>query len=255
MYRHYKNKYYLELCESTHTETDEDLVIYQSMYDGLGIWARPRSMFYQQIEIGGKMTPRFEQVTEFKTIIADTNFIDCLKFAVRAHTGQTRKFSGLPYINHPIEVAAIIAKYCPDNNISIKAALMHDVIEDTQYTYDDILKIAGREVADVVLEVTDNQQLSKLEQKMNQINSASKKSTNAKLVKLADKLHNCSSFVSELPAGQQLTSILCFSKTVVSQMRNTNPDIENRLEILFDNSIPPDTDIDAYTQIYLESKK
>jgi hypothetical protein len=64
VYRHYKGNYYLLLFVSQHTETQEELVIYQSLYGDFGIWARPLEMFFSTIEYEGKTQPRFYKVAE-----------------------------------------------------------------------------------------------------------------------------------------------------------------------------------------------
>ncbi len=64
IYKHYKGKYYLVLFCSTHTETEEKLVIYQSLYGDFGIWARPLTMFLSDIEYEGQLQLRFKKVAE-----------------------------------------------------------------------------------------------------------------------------------------------------------------------------------------------
>lgn len=87
----------------------------------------------------------------------DTNKIinpDVLEFATRAHEGQTRKFTGAPYITHPIAVASL-AKECAqwkgvDLSLLEKVALLHDVLEDTSVTYEELADAFGVDVADRV---------------------------------------------------------------------------------------------------------
>lgn len=75
------------------------------------------------------------------------NLVDkALEFATKAHEGQVRKYTGEEYINHPIEVAKIVASV-PHTKEMLCAALMHDCIEDCGVTYDEIDLLFGEEVA------------------------------------------------------------------------------------------------------------
>ena len=77
-------------------------------------------------------------------------------FATAAHAavGQTRKYTGEPYIVHPIEVAKIVENH-GGSNAMIAAALLHDVLEDTSVTFDVLETEFGSEVAELVLWLTD----------------------------------------------------------------------------------------------------
>ncbi len=61
-YRHYKGPEYQVMLVATHSETEEELVIYQALYGERGYWARPLAMFTEQVEVEGQMRPRFELV-------------------------------------------------------------------------------------------------------------------------------------------------------------------------------------------------
>ena len=74
--------------------------------------------------------------------------------AGKAHEGQFRKYSGMPYIVHPIEVATIV-QTVEHSDEMIAAALLHDVVEDTDYSFEDIAKEVSPEVADLVKGLTD----------------------------------------------------------------------------------------------------
>lgn len=64
IYKHYKGNLYRVIGVAGHTETKDELVIYQSLYGDFGLWARPRTMFEETIEIDGKVTPRFTFLQE-----------------------------------------------------------------------------------------------------------------------------------------------------------------------------------------------
>ncbi len=61
-YRHFKGNEYLVLHKAKHSETEEDLVVYQALYGEMGIWVRPLSMFEEQVAVNGKMVNRFEEI-------------------------------------------------------------------------------------------------------------------------------------------------------------------------------------------------
>ncbi len=65
-YKHYKGNEYRVICIAKHTETNEDLVIYEALYENLEskIWARPLKMFLEEVEVDGKKIPRFEYIGE-----------------------------------------------------------------------------------------------------------------------------------------------------------------------------------------------
>ncbi len=63
-YRHYKGKEYRVLGLARHSETQEELVVYQLLYDDFSWWVRPRSMFLETVEIEGRRMPRFAFVNE-----------------------------------------------------------------------------------------------------------------------------------------------------------------------------------------------
>ena len=113
-------------------------------------------------------------------------------FAAQKHRDQRRKDAeASPYINHPLALADILAREgdVTDARV-IAAALLHDTVEDTETTIEELEERFGKRVAAVVAEVTDDKSLPKAERKRLQIVKAGSKSTEAKLVKLADKIAN-----------------------------------------------------------------
>jgi hypothetical protein len=64
IYKHYKNKKYKVICQATHSETREEVVVYQCLYDDYSMWVRPKEMFTELIEFDGRKIPRFEFISE-----------------------------------------------------------------------------------------------------------------------------------------------------------------------------------------------
>ena len=128
--------------------------------------------------------------------------IKAADFAAKKHRDQRRKgLDEAPYINHPIGVANILANEGGiDDPIVLQAALLHDTVEDTETSLDEIEQEFGKIVRDVVDEVTDQKDLPSKERKRLQVINAPKKSPRAKLVKLADKLYNLRDLHKSPPA-------------------------------------------------------
>ena len=127
---------------------------------------------------------------------------NALSYASQMHRFQMRDNGTIPYINHPIEVFHILVSVEVTDTNTLVSALLHDVIEDTEGTYEDIKEKFGKEVADIVFECSDDQTLPKVERKIHQIESIIHKSQSAILVKIADKIANLHSIISGIgPKG------------------------------------------------------
>lgn len=116
-----------------------------------------------------------------------------LEFATKAHAGQTRKFTGVPYITHPVAVAKIakdaVSKFETtfSKDLLEAVALLHDVLEDTAVTYDELLHVFGKDVADRVRILTKVPGETYLQAILR-----AKGDDVTKIVKLADNIHNSS---------------------------------------------------------------
>jgi len=113
-----------------------------------------------------------------------------MSFSAEAHKHQTRK-SGGAYINHPIRVSESLAKAGVEDALPLQLALLHDTIEDTDTTYEDLKQHFGQEVADGVLELSDDKDLDKASRKRLCIEHAPHLTRAAALAKIADNCDNC----------------------------------------------------------------
>ncbi|MHA1797348.1 MAG: HD domain-containing protein [Candidatus Helarchaeota archaeon] len=113
-----------------------------------------------------------------------------IQFARKKHQGQFRKNHDIPYIAHPIGVANILKNLNVEDDL-IKVAYLHDVLEDTEASYEEIKTNFGERIANLVLELTnDPVEISKLGKTRYLINKINKMSSDALTIKLADRLNN-----------------------------------------------------------------
>lgn len=119
-----------------------------------------------------------------------------IKIAAIEHDGQYRKaYSGkLPYVSHLFSVASILSEYTDDEDV-ISAGLLHDIIEDTDYTKEKLLEDFGEKVYDLVLSVTEGTRAEKKimtwrDEKEKYINNLRAASTDSSLISSVDKIHN-----------------------------------------------------------------
>ncbi len=122
-------------------------------------------------------------------------------YAAEKHSKQRRmNKTKEPYINHCLEVCNLVTRATEGTNLNLSiGALLHDVIEDTSGTYEEISALFGKEVAILVSEVTDDKSLPKEVRKELQVEHMSSISDNAKLLKIADKISNIRELVNDPP--------------------------------------------------------
>jgi GTP diphosphokinase / guanosine-3',5'-bis(diphosphate) 3'-diphosphatase len=115
-----------------------------------------------------------------------------LAFSSRKHSQQKRKDADAsPYINHPIALVSILAVEAGiSDRDTLCAALLHDTIEDTKTSFEELVEAFGVAVASLVQEVTDDKKLPKAERKLRQVEHAAHLSAKAQLVKIADIIAN-----------------------------------------------------------------
>lgn len=162
--------------------------------------------------------------------------IKALAFAAGKHRNQRRKnVEASPYINHPISLANILCNEAHVTDVSvICAALLHDTVEDTKTTKEELVIEFGQDITDIVMEVTDDKSIKdKQTRKQLQIEHAAGISDSAKLVKLADKICNLRDVANDPPADWSLErrrEYFDWAKRVIDQLRGVHPG----LEVLFD---------------------
>jgi guanosine-3',5'-bis(diphosphate) 3'-pyrophosphohydrolase len=152
-------------------------------------------------------------------------------FAADKHRNQRRKDQhASPYINHPLQLAALLAVEAGVTDPAVLcAALLHDTIEDTETTAAELVQHFGREVAELVLEVTDDKALPKAVRKQLQIEHAGHASAKAKLVKLADKICNVRDMGRSPPADWEPVRVAAYydwAEQVVGGLRGSHPVLE-----------------------------
>ncbi len=165
-------------------------------------------------------------------------FLGALKFASEKHILLKRKdVERTPYIHHPIRVAELICRvggvYDP---AILSAALLHDVLEDTDTNEEELADRFGTEVAGIVKEVSDDKNLDKKTRKELQIQHAPLLTNKAKIIKLADKICNVKDIGSHPPATWDLEERLRYlewSQNVVAGLRGINQPMED----LFDQTL------------------
>jgi len=158
--------------------------------------------------------------------------LKALHFAARKHRDQRRKdVEASPYINHPIEVAEILAREGGvTDSITLQAAILHDTIEDTNTTREELDELFGEEVRRVVEEVTDDKSLPKAERKRLQIEHSRHLSSRAKQIKIGDKISNVLGVTSAPPADwsiERRREYLDWTEKVVAGCRGCNPGLES----------------------------
>lgn len=155
-----------------------------------------------------------------------------ISFSAKKHRNQKRKGAdGEPYINHPLEVLNLLVNVgnVEDTNI-LAAAVLHDTVEDTDTSGEDITNLFGAEICGMVLEVTDDKSLPKAERKLKQIEHAPHLSSGAKTVKLADKISNIRDVTENPPhdwSDKRRLEYVEWGEKVVAGLRGANEGLEN----------------------------
>jgi len=166
-----------------------------------------------------------------------TTLVQAINFAAKKHSTQKRKGADeQPYINHPLEVLNLLVNVgkIEDYNVLI-AAVLHDTIEDTETTKEEITELFGADVCGLVLEVTDDKSLPKAERKQKQIEHAPHLSNGAKQIKLGDKISNIRDVSENSPDGwskERRLEYVEWGEKVINGLRGVNSDLENHFDEL-----------------------
>jgi GTP diphosphokinase / guanosine-3',5'-bis(diphosphate) 3'-diphosphatase len=155
-------------------------------------------------------------------------------FAAKRHKNMRRKgLEQLPYINHLSDVACLLAAATDGTDAELVAAgWLHDTVEDTGTTPEELISNFGNDVAALVMEVTDDKSLPKAERKRLQVVKTPAKSNRAKMIKLADLTSNLRRFPEDWGA-QRVHDYFEWADKVAGGCRGVN----SRLELVFDEAV------------------
>ena len=168
-------------------------------------------MVYDLEQVNKEILARYRDLISntYRTLDEEQNKVirKAFDIALDAHKDQRRK-TGEPYIYHPIEVAKIVANEIGLGATSIACALLHDVIEDSEYTYEDIKKIFGKKIADIVngltkISVMNHQNISIQSENYRKLLLTLSEDFRVILIKIADRLHNMRTLESMAPDKQK----------------------------------------------------
>ena len=176
-------------------------------------------------------------------LIPQVELLRAVGFAAERHRTQRRKGKERsPYINHPIAVAETLSRAGISDLAALQAAILHDTIEDTKTTADELKEIFGAEVSDLVIEVTDDKTRSSQDRKRLQIEHGPRLSERAKMIKIADKICNIRDITHAPPTDWSLKrkmEYLDWAERVVKGCRG----IHDPLEAYFDEVLQRGRDL------------
>ncbi|MBF0138134.1 MAG: bifunctional (p)ppGpp synthetase/guanosine-3',5'-bis(diphosphate) 3'-pyrophosphohydrolase [Magnetococcales bacterium] len=164
-----------------------------------------------------------------------------LQFAADKHRQQKRKDGITPYINHPIAVTETLARVGKITDMTVLlGGILHDTLEDTATTAEELTHHFGPTVAQLVQEVSDDKTLPKATRKQLQVEKAGSKSQPAKMLKLADLCCNITDLLTNPPPDWPLErrqEYLTWARRVAAGLRGSNPPLEKYLDDLIDRGV------------------
>jgi len=157
--------------------------------------------------------------------------LKAIKFAAQKHQHQRRKNEwASPYINHLIAVSEILWEIGEVRDINtMVAAVLHDTIEDTDTSPEELERIFGAKICAIVNEVTDDKRLPKQVRKRLQVENAGHASFEARHIKLADKIANVQDIIDAPPTGWSLErrwEYIDWAEEVINRLRGSNAKLE-----------------------------
>jgi guanosine-3',5'-bis(diphosphate) 3'-pyrophosphohydrolase len=160
---------------------------------------------------------------------------EAAEFAARRHAGMTRKGrDNEPYVNHLAEVANLLATVTGGRDAELIAVgWLHDTIEDTATTQEELAQKFSERVANLVAEVTDDMRLPKSARRQLQIVHSPGKSPSAKLIKIADKISNIRARIHSDPSPEEradLTDYVDWAEQVVAGCRGGNAALDRTFD-------------------------
>lgn len=191
-----------------------------------------------------------------------------IEYAAEMHKMQKRKADQSPYINHPIAVMNILVQcHAVDDDFDIlAAAVLHDVVEDTEATIEDVRSRFGDSVAQMVAEVSGDKSLPSSERKRLQVEHMKDISLGATYIKYADKIHNLTDLATNPPPSWSLERVqgyFVWSKAVIANAQWHSDAMMYRLKKLFEgkitykgeqyDAIPRDEDEASMLEAYYKS--
>lgn len=170
-----------------------------------------------------------------------SKLLQAIEFSAYKHRSQRRKDKNTPYINHPISVARMIWEIGKIRDVDIIiAAILHDTVEDTDTTFEELRETFGERVEKLVREVSDDKSLPKETRKRLQVEHAERISDAAKIIKIADKISNMRDLYKNPPKGwplQRKRDYLLWARDVVDKMRGVNPALEKEFDRVLEEGL------------------
>ena len=165
-----------------------------------------------------------------------SRLLHAIRFAAEQHRDHRRKGkTAAPYINHPIAVAEQLARAGHEDNTDLlMAAVLHDVVEDTETEAEDLEALFGPKVTQFVMEVSDDKSLEAYERKKLVVRNIAEKSPEAQLIKLSDIVANVYDVIHHPPNwdDQRKGWYFDWCENVVDKIRGTHKDLEAQFDEL-----------------------